>query len=374
LTITDQTGNPVETNLSVAVIEKSTLYIPDYRNILHSFYFHHLSDPNILTYDESDPGFDALMISKNWGKYDWKHIIQYRPTNSIRILANTGGVTGLITPKNKKSPGLLQLLLWSKSGPEPIEVNENGYFSLPPEKLMVNQFESKYLILGADFYEKYDIKFLNQATEFDSRVKAGTSLNWSQPFHTFAKYQPPPLKMFGGIQLKEVTISANGKDPNGRKRYSTCNNNCGDYVCKYKVLNCSNHPCVETPVIGIVYGYTPQMPVAIYNGCGKPPTRAPSGSMPGGLPAPATSLPLQQINYPSTFFLPDYSGNAFIAPDIRTTIFWSPNLNTDVNGKTSFEFYTSDIKSDFMIVVQGIDINTLRPVYYLHNLKDPAIL
>ncbi len=52
-------------------------------------------------------------------------------------------------------------------------------------------------------------------------------------------------------------------------------------------------------------------------------------------------------------------------PDMRTTIFWKPNVITDDDGNASFNFYNSDGTGTYMIVVEGIDIkgNLGRTVY-----------
>lgn len=58
------------------------------------------------------------------------------------------------------------------------------------------------------------------------------------------------------------------------------------------------------------------------------------------------------------FNSPDYSSDdqPYIERDLRSTIYWKPNLVTDEEGKTSFEFYTSDQPGKYRIVVEGIDI------------------
>ncbi len=57
------------------------------------------------------------------------------------------------------------------------------------------------------------------------------------------------------------------------------------------------------------------------------------------------------------FFSPDYSSsilkNSHI-PDYRNTIYWNPDLRTTVNGKTEIEFFTSDEKAEYTIIVEGI--------------------
>jgi len=60
------------------------------------------------------------------------------------------------------------------------------------------------------------------------------------------------------------------------------------------------------------------------------------------------------------FYSPKYDaaskapGNA---PDKRTTIFWAPGLATDGSGNASFEFYNSDDRGSYRVIVEGIDAN-----------------
>jgi hypothetical protein len=42
-------------------------------------------------------------------------------------------------------------------------------------------------------------------------------------------------------------------------------------------------------------------------------------------------------------------------PDLRSTIFWKPELVTDKDGKASFEYYNADGRGSYRIVVEGID-------------------
>lgn len=57
------------------------------------------------------------------------------------------------------------------------------------------------------------------------------------------------------------------------------------------------------------------------------------------------------------FKSPDYSkySEDQMKPDLRTTIYWNPHLTTDKNGKTSFDFYTSDQPGKYRMVIEGVD-------------------
>jgi len=59
----------------------------------------------------------------------------------------------------------------------------------------------------------------------------------------------------------------------------------------------------------------------------------------------------------SSFRSPEYSSdsvkNSPLA-DFRNTLYWNPALRTGEDGKTSFEFYTSDMTGEYTLIVEGI--------------------
>jgi hypothetical protein len=52
--------------------------------------------------------------------------------------------------------------------------------------------------------------------------------------------------------------------------------------------------------------------------------------------------------------------------DLRTTIYWNPNIITDANGKASFEFYNADGKGTYRAVIEGIDADGNLAHYVYH--------
>jgi hypothetical protein len=42
-------------------------------------------------------------------------------------------------------------------------------------------------------------------------------------------------------------------------------------------------------------------------------------------------------------------------PDLRSTIYWNPNIITDIDGKASFSYFNADGKGTYRVVVEGID-------------------
>ena len=56
------------------------------------------------------------------------------------------------------------------------------------------------------------------------------------------------------------------------------------------------------------------------------------------------------------FYSPKYeSGTTNNRPDLRSTIFWKPELVTDKDGNASFDFYNADGKGNYRVVVEGIE-------------------
>ncbi|RFZ81187.1 TonB-dependent receptor [Mucilaginibacter terrenus] len=68
-----------------------------------------------------------------------------------------------------------------------------------------------------------------------------------------------------------------------------------------------------------------------------------------------------------TFYSPRYDApkeNKQLA-DLRTTIYWNPNVTTSADGKTAFEYFNAGSRGKYRVVVEGIDSegNVGRQVY-----------
>jgi hypothetical protein len=67
------------------------------------------------------------------------------------------------------------------------------------------------------------------------------------------------------------------------------------------------------------------------------------------------------------FYSPQYDDpkiNQSVA-DLRTTIYWNPNIVTDKDGNASFEFFNAGSPGTYRVVIEGIDVdgNIGRQVY-----------
>ncbi len=97
-------------------------------------------------------------------------------------------------------------------------------------------------------------------------------------------------------------------------------------------------------------------------------TTKPRGTDPKNMPSfgvlPVTPKGFYKVR---EFYSPvyDYPEAAKKQPDLRSTIYWNPEIQTDKTGKASFDFYNADGQGEYKVVVEGIDTdgNIGRQVY-----------
>lgn len=81
----------------------------------------------------------------------------------------------------------------------------------------------------------------------------------------------------------------------------------------------------------------------------------------GFQPHPETlSMKYDGLQVPREFFSPRYETQQqqnSTMPDARTLLYWSPNAQTDSQGKAHLEFFSSDITGKYRVVVQGLTKN-----------------
>ncbi len=76
-------------------------------------------------------------------------------------------------------------------------------------------------------------------------------------------------------------------------------------------------------------------------------------------PAGLITYPIKGFYMARTFYSPKYNGakSNLQRPDMRSTIYWNPNIITDKDGKATFEYFNADAKGTYRVVVEGIDDN-----------------
>lgn len=66
------------------------------------------------------------------------------------------------------------------------------------------------------------------------------------------------------------------------------------------------------------------------------------------------------FTFPKQFYSPKYTANnknTALGTDMRSTIFWEPNIVTDATGKATVSFYSADKAADYSVIIEGTDMN-----------------
>lgn len=73
---------------------------------------------------------------------------------------------------------------------------------------------------------------------------------------------------------------------------------------------------------------------------------------------------------PDAFYSPKYDGtdDKKMMYDERTTVHWEPSLKTGADGKTSVSFYTTDVPTDLLMIIQGMSLKGM-PIYTVVPVK-----
>jgi hypothetical protein len=82
-------------------------------------------------------------------------------------------------------------------------------------------------------------------------------------------------------------------------------------------------------------------------------TKVPNELSPGLLPFKANGFHIAR-----EFYSPKYATEKAIInarPDLRSTIYWQPELTTDTKGQASFSYYNADGTGNYKVIVEGID-------------------
>lgn len=69
-------------------------------------------------------------------------------------------------------------------------------------------------------------------------------------------------------------------------------------------------------------------------------------------------LEYEGLQYQREFYSPVYETQEQISsrlPDFRNVLYWSPDIQTDAQGKAEINFFSSDLKGKYIVVLQGIN-------------------
>jgi hypothetical protein len=259
--------------------------------------------------------------------YSWKHPLSrsyYEPVTApfsreVRNMSINYQVGKIYRSSDKKTgqPEVTQL--------QPVK----RFYGKPEVELVIDDY-IKLPVMEEVFYE------LVPGAKLRSR-KSGYEMRIINPFDNLY-YEQPPLVMIDGVSIHDLTLLAN-LDP--------------ETVEKIDVVK-TTYLVGDFKLYGIVNVITRK------------------GNFSGlTLPDYAAKLTYRVIDPVVTFDSPDYSEpgkKQSRTPDLRNTLYWKPSLKADKDGKVRIEFWTSDIASEYLIIMQGID-SSGKTVYINQLIK-----
>ncbi|WP_316818797.1 hypothetical protein [Pedobacter nyackensis] len=306
---------------------------------------------NIRGYEDPVYMEDILLI-KGWSRYTWTDFLKTTATDTIKSLNNTN-LTIQVTGKKKPIVEPVQIGLLKSNGFAIYTTDNFGKFEFPVNDLVLDKEKSIFVFVNDKDKEKYRLQINDPYLNLNKSYLKVFAPNFRSVPSAIQNNRVLSIKSNeSAFQLKEVNITS-GNRPEIRSRLSG-SNRCGDYVCRYNILNCINHfgDFENTqPIPGKLYHSNGGM--VVYQACTEP------DISPG-------MIMMDGIYTKKEFYINDYAEP--LEPAFPSTIYW--NYGTLLNNENKeFTFYTSDITGKFKVIVQGISEREVLYSDYTFEVK-----
>ncbi len=293
--------------------------------------------------------FEQILLAKGWRRYTWQQMLETIPSDTMKRMDSLSMV-GNIKKGTKQITKPLSLAIFGGNQIKAFDSSPQGNFDLTNPEFISDYGKKMYLFVNdpnkesfnldiKDSFEKTSKELAKTETYFEDVVPLILTNNTDLVLKSNEK----------AIRLKEVTIT-NKKDNSFNYHGAPGANACGDYVCRYNILNCQNHVADignTQPIRGRTYGGTMKAP---YMGC----TTFDKNEK--------SYVQFSGIRYHKEFYLNDYKDPA--EPALFSTVYWNYGTILNRDKETELSFYTSDVTGVFRIIVQGI---TDSDVVYSEN-------
>lgn len=330
-------SKPLDSALvSVACVQQSRIDITKKKDIESYVYLEDklLNLPakdNYLGSSAFDKQFlEDILLVKGWRRYTWLDMLNVLPTDTVKVENVTFKGT-VVTHANKPITKPVPLMSFGNNY-RPMDTDDKGNFELKfidmvtgPDKMV------SYVVKGAK-EDEYVIKLTDPYIPLNKKVANDVEIN---DINFVENYDTQKLRIPGtehAIQIKEVQIKARPD----RKIYA---NACGDYICRYNIFNCPNHPYEPDNVLPVVgRSYMRWGVSTVYLGCG----------------ATDNKLSLKGIYLPKKFYVENIPDKTNDEPVLLSTLYWHHLIKVKSGEDTEISFYTGDITGRYKIVMQGV--------------------
>ncbi|RZK58618.1 MAG: hypothetical protein EOO91_07770 [Pedobacter sp.] len=293
---------------------------------------------------------EQVLLVKGWRKYTWQDL-QAVTANDTIAKKDSLQMLGLITKSKKQIVKPVAIGAFGDNKIRLINTSDKGNFNFNVDDFILEQGKRSFLFINDKNKFDYKIQINDQFLTMDEKLSK--SLIFENPALPSTIVNNAELVLKGNekaIRLKEVVIKSR-KDSGISYRGASGYNACGDYVCRYNILNCRNHPGDPDntqPVAG--RSYMTNGISTVYQECRV------------GLGADENILKFNGIHQPKEFYFSDYKDPQ--EPAFFSTIYWNYGMVLSNKKETELSFYTSDITGKFKIIIQGV---TNRGVVYSEN-------
>lgn len=363
--VLDAENNPVQANLGLTVFN----HLRNEENYVHGIFSHNylLSEikgriHNPKQYfnannENREKVLDLLLLTQGWRNYNWSEnaLKKINPQPINRFLSEDLYVKvygksskGTLNNLNKAvdvqimSPSFVDIVKTNNSGvlkySSQVLKELKGYqmfFKTLNDTLVfknTDQFKELNAIVGLKQYP-YHMQIETNEKNSNSKVLDEFSFNSTN-------------------YLDEVEVVAYKK----RKAYlgsaSKFESSHSDYICwNYGILNCVNHRGGPTPIVGERYKLNSGEWVQY---------EAPVQKTKKEEAKPNEHLLVLKGFYPKKeFYSPNYDKEEDAFEDNRSTLYWNPEVVPDENGQVTLTFFTADIRSTYLIQIEGVSQNGL---------------
>ncbi|WP_410220471.1 hypothetical protein [Pedobacter sp.] len=279
---------------------------------------------------------EQLLLVKGWRKYDWTKLTHIKASDTLLKTSNMI-LNGRATRNNKPLNKPVSLGTMGTATLNVITTQNNGNFSFNNDQLIMASGKKIYLFINGKDNTNYDLivndEMLNEGVRTRRNWRNQESMLPSALINNTELVLKNNEKI---IQLKEVVI----KTSKDNTFYGGGPNACGDYVCRFNILNCRNHigdPMNRAPEQGKSYmldGHS-----TLYTGC--------------SIPDKKTFLEIKGIQEAKEFYINDYRDP--MEPAFFSTLYWNHGIFLKPNEKQQISFYSGDISGKFKIIIQGIN-------------------
>jgi len=323
--------------VSIACVQSNRLSGSNNQNIVDYFYLGQYikslpNNPMGLKYIDQEY-LNNILLVKTWSRYKWPEVEMVN-----KDVISDFGYSGTIARKKKPLTAPMELTTIAGGNLNFLNTDSVGRFNIPFSNLILKEPKLPvWLSMTTTKYDQYELKINNPQEELKKYL---VQQNF-EPLYTKADIlneSTQSITSFAGIRLKEVVISKS-KDERTDFAKNAFANSCGDYVCRYNILNCPNHGGDygnRAPVKGKNYA-NGRGGTTVYLGCTEE------------QPRPNITL-LKGINLPKEFYVSDITNKN--EPINFATVYW--NYQVLVKGETAVSFNTGDLTGQFKIIVQGV--------------------